>query len=83
MIRQARTGDTVLVKSREMREPNTDVIALGGDGLKTMEHKICWPRWCTQLSGKRPGGGGGGELCKYPRQYHNSWWAGDKKHGIG
>jgi hypothetical protein len=33
MDRQARTGDTLLVKSREMRdEPNTAMVAGGGGG---------------------------------------------------
>jgi hypothetical protein len=39
MIRQDRTGETVLVKRREM----------GGEGVKTTENKIHWPRWIGGL----------------------------------
>ncbi len=45
MIRQARPGDTVLVKSREMTS-RTAVVA-GGDGVKTTENKIHWSRCHT------------------------------------
>jgi hypothetical protein len=40
MIRQARTGDTVLVKSREMTVP----WWIEGEGVKTTGNKIHWPR---------------------------------------
>jgi hypothetical protein len=43
MDRQARTGDTVLVKSREMtgREPST-AMWMNGGGVKTTENKILY-----------------------------------------
>ncbi len=48
MIRQARTGDTVLVKSREMTgRTQTLPWWLRGEGIKnrkTTENKIHWPR---------------------------------------
>jgi hypothetical protein len=44
MIMQARTGDTVLVKSREMTG-RTQILTwcLGEGGVKTTEYKIHWP----------------------------------------
>ncbi len=50
MDRQARTHDTVLVKSREMTgRSQTLPCWLGGEGVKTTEIKIHWPR-CANLS---------------------------------
>jgi hypothetical protein len=47
--RQARTGDTVLVKSREMTGRSQKLpLGLGGAGVKTTENKIHWPRWETR-----------------------------------
>ncbi len=45
VIRQARTGDTVLVKSREMTG-STQTLPwwLWGEGEKTTENKLRWPR---------------------------------------
>jgi hypothetical protein len=44
MIRQARTGDIVLVKSREMTNRiQTLPWWLGGERVKTTENKILWP----------------------------------------
>jgi hypothetical protein len=46
MGRQARTGDTVLVKSRERRGqvgPTHCLGSLGEEGVKTTENKIHWP----------------------------------------
>ncbi len=44
MIRQARIGDTVLVKSREMTgRTETLPLWLGGEGVKTTENKIHCP----------------------------------------
>ncbi len=40
-----RIGDTVLVN------PNTAVVA-GGEGVKTTENKIHWPRWVCRSQGK-------------------------------
>ncbi len=58
MIRQARTGDTVLVKRWQVRAKHYIVVA-GGGGVKTTENKIHWPRFCelqawhqTQLRGE-------------------------------
>jgi hypothetical protein len=46
MDRQARTGDTVLVKSREMTgRTQTLPWWLGGGGVKTTDNKIHWPCW--------------------------------------
>ncbi len=49
MIRQARTGDTVLVKSREMTgigaKRQTQPWWLEGEGVKTTEIKIRWHHW--------------------------------------
>ncbi len=50
MIRQARTSDTVLVRSREMAD-RTQTLRRGGgggEGVKTTENKIHWPRWLKQ-----------------------------------
>ncbi len=52
MDRQARNGDTVLIKSREMtgRTQRIDCRGgLGGGGVKTTENKIRWTR-CTKYS---------------------------------
>ncbi len=45
MDRQARTYDTVLVRSREMagRSQNTAVVAVGGEGVKTTDSKLHCP----------------------------------------
>jgi hypothetical protein len=44
MIRQARTGDTVLVKSREMRGGTQTLPRwLGGEGIKRTEIKCVGP----------------------------------------
>ncbi len=40
MDRQARTGDTVLVKNREMRVKSNIAVVAGGDGVKTTENNI-------------------------------------------
>jgi hypothetical protein len=68
MDRQARTGDTVLVKSREMTgggKSQTLPWWLGGGGVKTTENKIHWPRWSivahTVLDRKGNAEGGGGD----------------------
>jgi hypothetical protein len=46
MDRQVRAVDTVLVKSRERTDWSQTVpLWLSGDGLKTTENKIHWPRW--------------------------------------
>jgi hypothetical protein len=46
MDRQARTRDTVLVKSREMTgRSHTLPWWLEAAGVKTTENKIPWPRW--------------------------------------
>ncbi len=46
LVRQVRTGDTVLVKSREMTGRTQKLPWwLGGEGVKTTENKIHWPRW--------------------------------------
>jgi hypothetical protein len=46
MDRQARTGDTVLVKSREMTGRSQILLWWqGGGGAKTTENKILWPCW--------------------------------------
>ncbi len=46
MIRQARIGDTVLVKSREMTgRTRTMPWWLGREEVETTENKIRWPRW--------------------------------------
>jgi hypothetical protein len=52
MIRQTRTGDTVLVKSREMTGRTQALQCwLGGKrGVKTTENKIHWPRCYILLS---------------------------------
>jgi hypothetical protein len=45
MGRQARTRDTVIVKSREMTgRSQTLPLWLGGDRVKTTETKTHWPR---------------------------------------
>ncbi len=50
MDRQARTGDTALVKSREMTgRSQTLPWWLGGEGIKTTENKIHWPRCVSGL----------------------------------
>jgi hypothetical protein len=48
MIRQARTFDTVLVKSRDMTSRTQTLPCwLGGKGVKTTENKIHEPHCCT------------------------------------
>jgi hypothetical protein len=50
MIRQARTGVTMLVKSREMTgRTQTLPWWLGWEGVKAMENKYRWPRWVWQV----------------------------------
>jgi hypothetical protein len=45
MVRRASTGDTVLVKNREMTDrTQTLPWGPGEKGLKTTENKIHWPR---------------------------------------
>ncbi len=49
MDRQSRTGDTVLVKSREMTgRTHTLQWWLEGDRAKTTENKIHCPRYCSK-----------------------------------
>jgi hypothetical protein len=45
MEKQAGTGDTVLVKSRDMkgRRQTLPCMVAGGGGVKTTENKIHWP----------------------------------------
>ncbi len=47
MIKQTRTDDTVLVKSKEMagRTQKLSMVAGGREGVKTTENKMHWPRW--------------------------------------
>ncbi len=69
MIRQARTGDTVLVRSREMIGRRQVLPRwLAGDGAKTTGNKIQWPRW------KR--------LCGYSRTWKWYSWIGFVKKSI-
>jgi len=53
MIRLARTGDTVLVESREMTGIGPKRGGGGGGGggvrVKTTENKIYWPNWVTPI----------------------------------
>ncbi len=44
-LRQARTGNTVLVKSKEIGRTQTLVAGGGGVGVKTTENKIQCPSW--------------------------------------
>ncbi len=51
MDRQARTGDTVLVESKEMTGRNQKLPWwLWRGGVKTTENKIHWPRWGHPLA---------------------------------
>jgi hypothetical protein len=62
MDRQARTDDTVLVKTREMTgRSKTLPWWLGGGGVKTTENKIHWPRCLLLTFSERGGSEGGGE----------------------
>ncbi len=47
MDKQARTGDTVLVTTSREMTGRTQTLPwwLGGEGVKTTENKIHWPRW--------------------------------------
>jgi len=50
MDRQARTGDTMPDKSREMTgRSHTLPWWLGGGGVNMTENKIQWPCWLQQL----------------------------------
>ncbi len=56
MDRQVRTGDTVLVKSREMTgRIQTLSWWLRGGGVKTTENKIRLPRWSQPIKGTKIG----------------------------
>jgi len=49
MDRQARTGDSVLVKSREMTGRSQSLPGWLGKGeVKTTENKTHWPRWAIE-----------------------------------
>jgi hypothetical protein len=51
MDRQARTGDTVLVMSREITGTSHPLPWWLGEGeVKTTENKIYWPRWGQSMS---------------------------------
>ncbi len=54
MDRQARTGDTVLVKSRDMTgRSQTLPCKMDGDGVKTTDiKKFIWPRWIDPKDSK-------------------------------
>ncbi len=50
MIREDRTVDTVLVKSREMTDRTQSMPrSVWGKGVKTTENKIHWIRWVNKL----------------------------------
>ncbi len=54
MDRRVCTGDTVLVKSREMTGRSQILRRwLGGGGVKTTENKINWPLWFNTWGKKR------------------------------
>jgi hypothetical protein len=61
MHRQARPGDTVLVKRRELTGRSQTLQEVGG--VKTTENKIPWPRWSGLTLG----------LYKLPFYYCGVW----------
>jgi hypothetical protein len=78
LIWQARTADTVLVKSREMTDRTQTLpwSAEGVKGVKTTENKIHWPHWSSPpLDPKGVGatlpcgwGGGGSQFGRLERK---------------
>ncbi len=77
MDRRARTGDTVLVKSREITDrPQTLPWWQGGGGVKTTENKIHRPRCCKACPSSILGWRLFQLICPAMR-----WWRGTSTNG--